>query len=64
MGRFDSIWCAGKICSAVKSWYGGNSACVRVRCGVREWSEINVGVCRGCVMSPCLYNVVVARSPL
>ncbi len=42
---------------AVKSFYEGSRACVRVGRGESDWFEGNVGLQQGCVMSPWLFNV-------
>ena len=36
-------------------------ACVRVGSDVSEWFPVNVGLRRGCVMSPWLFNVYMDR---
>ena len=47
----------GKLLQAVKSFYAGSKACVRVGGETSDWFEIEVGVKQGCVMSPWLFNV-------
>ena len=32
-------------------------ATVRTRHGVMDWFQIGKGVCQGCILSPCLFNL-------
>ena len=32
-------------------------ATIRTRHGTMDWFQIGKGVCQGCVLSPCLFNV-------
>ena len=35
----------------------GQEATVRTRHGTTGWFQIGKGVCQGCILSPCLFNV-------
>ena len=48
-----------KLLKAVQSFYVDSRACVQVGNDVSEWFPVNVGLRQGCVMSPCLLNVMV-----
>ena len=37
--------------------YAGQEATVRIGYGTTEWFQIGKGVCQGCILSPCLFNV-------
>ena len=39
--------------------YAGQSPCppVRTEYGATDWFQIGKGVCQGCVLSPCLFNL-------
>ena len=37
--------------------YAGQEATVRTRHGTTDWSQIGKGVCQGCILSPCLFNL-------
>ena len=37
--------------------YAGQEAIVRTGHGTRDWFQIGKGVCQGCVLSPCLFNL-------
>ncbi len=47
---------AGKLLSAIKSFYEKASACVKTSAETGEHFEIKVGLRQGCVMSPWLFN--------
>ena len=46
-----------KLLKAVQSFHVESRACVRVGNYVSEWFPVNVGLIKGCVMSPWLFNV-------
>ena len=48
---------SGKLLSGIKSMYVDNLACVRVKGGESECFRIDSGVRKGCIMSPCIFNV-------
>ena len=37
--------------------YAGQEATVRTGHGTTDWFQIGKGVCQGCVLSPCLFNL-------
>ena len=37
--------------------YAGQEAKVRSRHATRDWLKIGKGVCQGCILSPCLFNL-------
>ena len=37
--------------------YAGQEATVRTRHGTTDWSQIGKGVCQGCILSLCLFNL-------
>ena len=37
--------------------YAGQEATVRTRLGKMDWFQIGKGVCQGCILSPCLFNL-------
>ena len=39
--------------------YAGQEATVRPGDGTTDWLQIRKGVCQGCILSPCLFNVYV-----
>ena len=51
MGIPDHLTCL------LRNLYAGQEATVRTRHGRRDWLQIGKGVCQGCVLSPCLFNL-------
>ena len=41
----------------VRNLYAGQEATVRTAHGTRDWLQIGKGVCQGCILSPCLFNL-------
>ena len=37
--------------------FAGQEATVRTRHGTTDWFQIRKGVCEGCILSPCLFNL-------
>ena len=40
----------------LRNLYAGQEATVRVGHGKTDWFQIGKGVCKGCILSPCLFN--------
>ena len=36
--------------------YASQEATVKTRHGTMDWFKIGIGVCQGCILSPCLFN--------
>ena len=51
MGIPDHLTCL------LRNLYAGQEATVRNRCGTTNWFQIGKGVCQGCILSPCLFNL-------
>ena len=43
----------------LRNLYAGQEATVRTRHGKTYWFQIGTGVCQGCILSPCLFNLYV-----
>ena len=41
----------------LRNLYAGQEATVRNRHGTTDWFPIGKGVCQGCILSPCLFNL-------
>ena len=51
MGILDHLTCL------LRNLYVGQKATVRTGHGTTDWFQIGKGVCQGCVLSPCLFNL-------
>ena len=41
----------------LRNLYAGQEAAVRMGHGTTDWFQIGKGVCQGCLLSPCLFNL-------
>ena len=51
MGTPDHLTCL------LRNLYAGQEATVRIEHRTTHWFQIGKGVCQGCVLSPCLFNL-------
>ena len=51
MGIPDHLTCL------LKNLYAGQEATVTTGHGTTDWFQIRKGVCQGCILSPCLFNL-------
>ena len=51
MGIPDHLTCL------LRNLYADQEATVRTGHGTTEWFQIGKGVCQGCILSPCLFNL-------
>ena len=51
MGIPDHLICL------LRNLYAGQEATVRTGHGKIDWFQIGKGVCQGCILSPCLFNL-------
>ena len=51
MGIPDHLTCL------LRNLYVGQEATVRTGHGRTDWFQIRKGVCQGCILSPCLFNL-------
>ena len=51
MGIPDHLTCL------LRNLYAGQEATVRTGHGTTDWFQIGKGVCQGCLLSPCLFNL-------
>ena len=47
----------GHVTCLLRNLYAGQEATVRTRHGTTDWFQIGKGVCQGCILSPCLFNL-------
>ena len=41
----------------LRNLYAGQEATVRTGPGTTDWFQIGKGICQGCILSPCLFNL-------
>ena len=41
----------------LRNLYAGQEATVRLGHGTTDWLQIGKGVCQGCILTPCLFNL-------
>ena len=51
MGMPDTLICL------LGNLYAGQEATLRTGHGTTDWFQIGKGVCQGCTLSPCLFNL-------
>ena len=51
MGIPDHLTCL------LRNLYAGQEATARTGHGTTDWFQIGKGVCQGCILSPCLFNL-------
>ena len=51
MGIPDHLTCL------LRNLYAGQEVTVRTGQGTTDWFQIGKGVCQGCILSPCLFNL-------
>ena len=51
MGVPDHLTCL------LRKLYAGQEATVRAGHGTTDWFQVEKGVCQGCILSPCLFNL-------
>ena len=47
----------GHLTCLLRNLYAGQEAIVRTGHGTTDWFQIGKGVCQGCILSPCLFNL-------
>ena len=46
-----------RLTCLLRNLYAGQEATVRTGHGTTNWFQIGKGVCQGCILSPCLFNL-------
>ena len=47
----------GHLTCLLRNLYACQEATVRTGHGITDWFQIGKGVCQGCILSPCLFNL-------
>ena len=55
MGKPDQLTCL------LRNLYAGQEATVRTGHGTTDWFQIGKGVCQGCILPPCLFNLCIEK---
>ena len=53
----QEIGIPGHLTCLLRNLYAGQEATVRTGQGTTDWFQIGKGVCQGCILSPCLFNL-------
>ena len=48
---------ANHLTYLLRNLYAGQEVTVRTGHGTTDWFQIGKGVCQGCILSPCLFNL-------
>ena len=56
MGIPDQLTCL------LRNLYAGQEAAVSTGHGTMDWFQIGKGICQGCILSPCLFNICRVRA--
>ena len=51
MGTPDHLTCL------LRNLHAGQEATVRTGHGTTDWFQVRKGICQGCILSPCLFNL-------
>ena len=61
MGISDHLTCL------LKNMYAGQEATIKIVHGTTDWLQTGKGICQGCILSPCLFNLnaeYITRNPV
>ena len=47
----------GHLTCLLRNLYAGQEATVRTAHGTTDWFQIGKGICQGCILSSCLFNL-------
>ena len=56
-GKFLGMGTPYHLSCLLRKLDAGQEATVRIRPGTTDWFKIGKGVCQGCILSPCLFNL-------
>ena len=56
-GKFLKRWEYQTSWPASWNLYAGQEATIRTRAGTIDWFQTSKGLCQGCILSPCLFNL-------
>jgi len=56
-GKFWKMGIPDHLTCLLRNLYAGQEATVRTGHGTTDWFQIGKGVCQGCILLPCLFNL-------
>ena len=56
-GKFWEMGMPDHLTCLLRNLYAGQEETVRTGHGTTDWFQIGKGVCQGCILSPCLFNL-------
>ena len=57
MENSERDWKPDHLTYLLRNLYAGQEATVRMGHGITNWFQIGKGVCQGCILSACLFNL-------
>ena len=55
--RKKEIGISDHVICLLRNLYASQEATVRTGRGTTDWFQIGKGICQGCILSPCLFNL-------
>ena len=56
-GKFFEMGIPDHLTCLLRNLYAGQEATIRTGHGITDWFTFGKGVCQGCILSPCLFNL-------
>ena len=56
-GKLTQVGIPDHLTCLLKNLYAGQGAPFRTEHGTADWFQFGKGVCKGCILSPCLFNL-------
>ena len=56
-GKFLEMGIPNHLTCLLRNLYSGQEVTLRTGHGTTDWFQIRKGVCQGCILSPCLFNM-------
>ena len=56
-GKFLELGIPDHLTCLLRNLYAGQEATIGTGHGTTDWFQIGKGVCQGCILSPCLFNL-------
>ena len=56
-GKLTQVGIPDHLTCLLRNLYAGQEATVRTEHGTADWFQFGKGVCKGCILLPCLFNL-------